>query len=199
MADREKGCSFERPACRILALACVVVLFHSLAFAGEAGQKKGAEKKTDGGVFVASKKDPIYITADQMEADRKKSMITYRGRVVALQGEMTMRSDSLTAYYTADMKELREVVAEGKVHVSQGDRVATGAKAIFSGRDQTITLTGNPVVRQGNSEISGSRIIFFIEQDRAVVEGGTQRVKATIFPEQLERRPKREKNPGKEP
>lgn len=198
MADREKSYSLRRPGW-LWALACAAALCHSLAFAGEAGDKKGAEKKADRGGFVASKNEPIYITADQMEADRKKSMITYRGRVVALQGEMTMRSNSLTAYFTADMKELREVVAEGEVHVSQGDRVATGAKAIFNGKDQTITLTGNPVVRQGNSEISGSRITFFIEQERAVVDGGTQRVKATIFPQELERRPEREKTPGKEP
>jgi len=125
-----------------------------------------------------------------MEADRKKNTITYKGQVVAVQAEMTMRSETLTAHYTPDMKQLKEVVAEGKVHVTQRDRVATAARAVF--KDQTITLTGDPVVRQGNNQISGSRIIFFIEEDRAVAEGGTQqRVKATIFPEELGRREKK--------
>ena len=86
------------------------------------------------------------------------------------------------------MKQLKEVVAEGKVHVTQGNRVATGTKAVFNGKAQTITLTGNPVVRQGNNQVSGSRITFFIAQDRAVVEGGAQqRVKAIIFPGELKR------------
>jgi len=169
--------------------------------AGEAPgrTKREAFRKAEATSFQAGKKEPILVTSDRMEVDRKKNTITYRGRVVAVQADMTMRSETLTVHYNnSDMKQLREVIAEGKVHVSQGDRVAVGAKAVFNGSDQTITLTGDPVVRQGNSQISGNRITFFIEQDRAVVEGGSQRVKATIFPEELERRGKATAGPGKE-
>ncbi len=74
--------------------------------------------------------------------------------------------------------------------------MAMGTKAVFSGKGQSITLTGNPVVRQGNSEVSGNRITFFIEEDRAVVEGGNERVKATIFPEEFGKEQK-EETPGK--
>lgn len=178
-------------------LVGLLIFVHSFAYAGEAAGKKATKKKAEGAVFEASRKDPIFITSDRMEVDQKKNTITYRGRVVTLQGEMTMRSEALIAYYSPDMKGIKEVIAEGKVHVTQGNRVATGAKAVFNGKDQTITLTGNPVVRQGNSQVSGARITFFIEQDRAVVEGGTQRVKATIFPEEMERQEKGEAGPGK--
>ena len=43
------------------------------------------------------------------------------------------------------------------------------------------------MVRQGSSQISGSRIIFYIREDRAVAEGGSQRVTATIYPEELQK------------
>lgn len=181
------------------AILFFVLFIHLPAFAAEAGPKATKEKKKESakGVFGANKKDPIFITSDRMEVDQRKNTITYLGRVVTQQGEMTMKSETLTAYYTANMKEIKEVVAEGQVHVTQGDRVATGTKAVFSDKDQTITLTGNPVVRQGNSQISGMRITFFVEQDRAVVDGGNQRVKATIFPEELQKQDKNEAGPSK--
>jgi len=170
-------------------VVCLVLLAHSVAFAAQA-ENRVTKKKSDEAAFQFSKDEPIFISSNWMEADRKKNTITYKGQVVAVQAEMTMRSETLTAHYTPDMKQLKEVVAEGKVHVTQRDRVATAARAVF--KDQTITLTGDPVVRQGNNQISGSRIIFFIEEDRAVAEGGTQqRVKATIFPEELGRREKK--------
>ncbi len=200
MGRRNSDPSLWHVMLALCVMGCSLIAIQSFAFAGEAQEKtkKEAKKKADGVAFEASKKEPIFITSDRMEVDQRKNTITYRGRVVTLQGDMTMRSEELTAHYSPDLKGLKEVVAEGQVHVTQGDRVATGQKAIFNGKDQTITLIGNPVVRQGNSQVSGSRITFFIEQDRAVVEGGTERVKATIFPEEMDRREKAEAGPGKE-
>jgi lipopolysaccharide export system protein LptA len=83
------------------------------------------------------------------------------------------------------MVHLKKVIAEGKVRVTQGGRVATGVKAVFNSQDNTISLVGNPLVRQGKNQVSGSRIILFINEDRVVVEGGARRVKAVIFPEDL--------------
>jgi lipopolysaccharide export system protein LptA len=72
--------------------------------------------------------------------------------------------------------------------------VATGDKAVFDDKAKTVTLTGNPIMRQGNSQISGSRVVYFVEQDRAVAEGdGKVRVQATIFPEELQNKDKGEK------
>jgi len=177
-----RGSSGRRIA-RCWLLVNILAAAGSLALAGETAGK--------------AKRESIFITSDQMEVDRKKNTITYRGRVVTVQGEMTMKSERLTAYYHPDMKQLKEVIAEGKIRVAQGDRVATGAKATYNDRDRTIVLTGNPVVRQGKSQVSGSRITFFIGQDRSVVEGGNQRVKATVVPEDLARQEKEGKGRDK--
>jgi lipopolysaccharide export system protein LptA len=154
------------------------------------GASMGAGKsKSDDSVFEFNKKDPIYITSDWMEVDQKKNTITYKGRVVTIQSEMTMRSEILTAVYDPEMKQMKQIIAEGKVNAVQGNRVATGEKAIFDEKAKTVTLTGNPVMRQGNSQVTGSRIIYYIEQDRAVAEGKDQvRVQVTIFPEELQKK-----------
>lgn len=200
MARRRTNYNGRRGGRAGLVLISLAIAFHGFAWGGEPGGKAGKEtkKKAEGTAFQVSKKDPILISSNWMEADRKKNTITYKGQVVAIQADMTMRSEILTAYYDPDMKQLREAVAEGQVQVAQGDRLARGAKAVFNGKAQTVTLTGSPVVRQGNSEVSGNRIIFFIEEDRAVVEGGSERVKAVIFPEELEGRDKGRTGSGKE-
>ena len=51
---------------------------------------------------------------------RRKIRLLYKGRVVTVQSEMTMRSETLTAYYEAEMKQMKQIVAEGKVNATQG-------------------------------------------------------------------------------
>jgi len=168
----------------------LLIVSPSLVPAGELSPK--AKKTESGQRLEVSRKEPIHITANQMEVDQKKNTIIYRGNVVTTQGDMNIRSEILTAVYSPEMKGLQTVVAEGKVQISQSGRTATGGKAVFNGQEQTITLTGDPVIHHGNSQISGSRIIFFIEEDRATVEGGKERVKATVFPEEIEQKKQRE-------
>ena len=160
------------------------------ADASSRGKKETAKEETKKGgtsTFEFNKKDPIYITADWMEVDQNKNTITYKGRVVTIQADMTMRCETLVAYYDPEMKQMKQIVAEGKVNATQGNRVATGEKAVFDDKTKTVTLTGNPVMRQGNSQVSGTRVIYYMDQDRAVAESdGKVRVKATIFPEDLQ-------------
>ncbi|HEU5464447.1 MAG TPA: lipopolysaccharide transport periplasmic protein LptA, partial [Candidatus Binatia bacterium] len=174
---------------RLLILVCALMLLASSdhdAYGASPG-KEGGDK--GGSSFEFNKKDPIYITSDWMEVDQKKNTISYKGRVVTVQNDMTMRSEVLTAYYDPEMKRLKQIVAEGKVNATQGNRVATGDKAVFDDEAKTVTLTGSPVMRQGNSQVSGVKVVYYIEQDKAVAEGdGKVRVQATIFPEELKDR-----------
>lgn len=147
------------------------------------------KSKSDDSAFEFNKKEPIYITSDWMEVDQKKNTITYKGKVVTIQSEMTMRSETLTAVYDPEMKQIKQIIAEGKVNAVQGNRMATGSRAVFDDQAKTVTLTGNPVMRQGNSQVTGSRIIYYIDQDRAVAEGkDSVRVQVTIFPEELQKK-----------
>ena len=165
-------------------LSLAALAYRPVVTANAAAAKEDSSKA--GTAFDFNKKDPIYITADWMEVDQKKNTITYKGRVVTIQNEMTMRSETLTAYYEAEMKQMSQIVAEGKVNATQGNRVATGDKAVFDDKAKTVTLTGNPVMRQGNSQVSGAKVVYYIEQDKAIAESdGKVQVRAIIFPDEL--------------
>ena len=173
----------------------------SEASATETETARETKRKSESASRPLNKQNPIVVTADWMEADRQKNTIVYKGQVVAVQNDMTMRGDRLTALFDPSAKQMKQAVVEGKsVQIVQGDKTATGTKAVFDGAAQTVTMTGNPVVRQGNSEVSGERIIFYIAEDRAIAEGGAnQRVKATIFTEEMGKQPKGEEGAAKEP
>jgi lipopolysaccharide export system protein LptA len=193
--------SRSRSAARFSLLRAALFVALGLFVSAPAAKSGEAQKSKNKEGFQFNKNDPIIITSDRLEADRKKNFVIYTGRVIAVQGEMTLKSNTLTAYFTPDMKGFKEIIAEGNVHITQLDRVATGSKAVFNDQQKTITLTGNAMIRQGNSEVSGPRIIFFIEQDRAIAESSDQqkqRVKATIFPSELEQK-KEEAQPVKQP
>src|SRR3989442_14357058 len=161
----------------------------AVSLAASAAPPAKEETKKGASGFEINKKDPIYITSDWMEVDQKNNTITYKGRVVTVQADMTMRSETLTAYYEPEMKQMKQIIAEGKVNATQGNRVATGEKAVFDDKAKTVTLTGSPVMRQGNSQVSGVKVIYFVEQDKSIVEGDDKnRVRATIFPEELKSR-----------
>ena len=172
---------------RLLLLVLILSAPNNAAGAAAAATKEEGKKGSSG--FELSKKDPIYITADWMEVDQTKNTIVYKGRVVTVQTDMTMRSETLTAYIDPETKKMKQIIAEGKVNATQGNRVATGEKAVFDDTAKTVTLTGSPVMRQGNSQVSGVKIIYYTEQDKSVTEGdGKVRVQATIFPEELKNR-----------
>jgi lipopolysaccharide export system protein LptA len=171
------------------------------AEASATGTARETKKKSESASGPLNQQNPIVVTADWMEADRQKNTIVYKGQVVAIQKDMTMRGDKLTALFDPSAKQMKQAVVEGRsVQIVQGDKIATGTKAVFDGAAQTVTMTGNPVIRQGNSEVSGERIIFYMKEDRAIAEGGAnQRVKATIFTEEMGKQPKREEGAAKEP
>ncbi len=172
---------------RLLLFVLILSAPNNAAGAAAASTKEEGKKGSSG--FELNKKDPIYITADWMEVDQTKNTIVYKGRVVTVQTDMTMRSEILTAYIDPETKKMKQIIAEGKVNATHGNRVATGEKAVFDDAAKTVTLTGSPVMRQGNSQVSGVKIIYYTEQDKSVTEGdGKVRVQATIFPEELKNR-----------
>jgi lipopolysaccharide export system protein LptA len=146
-------------------------------------------------------KEPITITADNLVYEYKDGVIVYRGDVLAVQGDVKVRSNELRITLAksdddakpsgakaasdlddASSSKLQEVVASGNVRIDQGTRWAVGGKATFDQTNRTLVLTDNPVLHDGPNEVAGDRVVVYLDQDRSVVEGGRKRVKAVLFP-----------------
>jgi lipopolysaccharide export system protein LptA len=131
----------------------------------------------------SSKRDPISVAADALEFDYRTRVLTYKGGVEVTQGDVKLQSRTLRVVLD-DQGETRvkEVIADGDVRVSKGPRWATGGRAEFDDAKQTVVLSDDAVVHDGTNEVSGERIIVYLNENRSVVEGGNGRVRAVLYP-----------------
>jgi lipopolysaccharide export system protein LptA len=187
-----------------IGLLVILVSLFPFFISGEAQEKKGSGKggeralKTDRSFGFTASRAPIDITSDTVEADQKTNRVTFKGNVVAKQEDTTLYANTLTITYDPNMKKLKEIVAVGNVKVVQWDRRATGQKATFDQEKNKVVLDGDAVVREGTNVIRGERIIFYVDEERSVVEGGKGgRVSTSITPppkeEGEEKKPKAER------
>lgn len=188
------------------AVSVLVILFSLFLFiiSGEAQEKKGGriagEKtlKADSRFGFTTSRAPIDITSDTVEADQKKNTVTFKGNVVAKQEDMTLYAHTLTITYDSEAKKLKEIVAVGNVKVVQMDRRATGQKVTFDEGKNKVVLDGEAVVREGANVIRGERIIFYVDEERSVVEGGKGgRVSTSITPPPKEEGEEKKPKEGK--
>jgi lipopolysaccharide export system protein LptA len=191
---------------RDLLAAALVAAAWLTAEAAEPGRAKPAPLALPG----IERDEPITVTARTLEFDYKQNVVVYRGEVEAVQGDVRLESDELTIrLVTADGErpageetagtatlggrvQLREIVASGRVRIEQGERWATGGRAVFDQERRVLVLSEDPILHDGPNQIAGDRVVVYLDENRSVVEGGEKRVKAVLFPE---RDPKRTKKP----
>ena len=161
-------------------IGLLVLLFSLLLFliSGEAEEKKKAGKseekklRADSSFGFTASHAPIDITSDTVEANQKQNIVSFKGNVVAKQEDITLYANALTIYYDPNTKKLKEIMAVGNVKVIQLDRRATSQKATFHQEENKVVLDGEAVVREGENVIRGERVIFYVDEERSVVEGG---------------------------
>jgi lipopolysaccharide export system protein LptA len=187
-----------RPRDLLLALSLATAL--TTPGGAEPARDGSAHRLFDAGAF-GSRKEPITVTSDTLEYDYKANVVVYRGTVQAAQGEVTLRSDTLTVTFAkgeadgdgtgeagsregAGPQRLQEIVAVGNVRIDNGPRWATGGRAVFDQSRRTLVLTENPMLHDGSNEVVGDRVVVYLDEDRSVVEGGRKRVKAVLYPGQ---------------
>lgn len=132
---------------------------------------------------LSAERGPVRIEAETLEFEYRTGNLTYRGKVTVTQADIALSSDTLLVRLdTENVGKPKEIVAEGNVRVVNGERVATGGRAVFDQATQTITLSQDAVLRDGPNEVAGEKVVVFLEEQRSIVEGGHDRVRAVLFP-----------------
>ena len=154
------------------------------------------------GMMNDQKKDqPVQIEAATLEVRDKNKTATFSGNVQVVQGDTTMKCQSLVVFYGQEVgiagndkaapaaapvttskstpgmpqgaQNIRRIEARGGVTVITKDQNASGDTGIYDLKSKTITLSGNVVVSQGQNVIHGEKVVVDTATGYARVESGS--------------------------
>ncbi len=131
-----------------------------------------------------SSDQPIEIASDRLEGNDQAGNAKFSGNVVAKQGDVTIYAEELSILYQSGSRDIEKIIALNGVRIVQGERTATGNKAIFFNQQGKVVLSGNPKVHQGQDFVQGDEITVFLNEERSVVTGKDGgRVNAVFHPQ----------------
>jgi len=116
-------------------------------------------------------KEPVVITSETLTADSKNNTAVFEGSVIAKSGDVAMYSDKMTVFYSESEKKIEKIHAVGHVKVHKNQQALFSDEAVYLNDDEKIIFTGNPKAVEGENVITGKQIIFYIKDERAVVQG----------------------------
>ena len=149
--------------------------------------------------------EPLDITANGSAFDNTTCKVTFTGNVEVIQGQSRVRSPQIEAYYsrtgstaasgTAGSGSARcggqvdRIEASGPVYYVTPEQSARSDHATFTAGNDTLVMTGNVVLNQGQNVMTGARAVMNTRTRNAQIEAGPSaqsngRVRAVIFPNQ---------------
>ncbi len=126
-------------------------------------------------VFAQEKKtvskEPTVITSKTLAVDNRAKTALFEGSVVAKRGEMTMFADRMLVYYSEDGGSIKKIDAQGNVRLLREGRIITSKHATyFTTPEEHIIFTGEPRASEGENVVTGTKMIYFMADDRSIVE-----------------------------
>lgn len=114
-------------------------------------------------------KGPIVITSLGLSADKKANRAVFEGSVVARTNKMTLYADRMTVQY-AEGGGIEVIDAEGHVRLAKDAQVITSGKARYLEAEKKVIFTETPRAVDGGNIVTGTRMIYLVEEDRSIVE-----------------------------
>ena len=170
--------------------ALVLVLFAAAA-------RPAAQEQSSGGAMQGlslNSDQPVKIESSALEVRDKIRQATFMGDVKLVQGDTTLKCDTLVVFYEdtamggkkgqpggaqaqksgggSGGQQIKRAEAKGNVFVTQKEQTASGDFGIYDAKANTVTMTGNVVVTQAGHVMRGERMV-------ANLTTGVTRVEAT--------------------
>lgn len=105
---------------------------------------------------------PIEIAAQRLEVKDREDLALFIGDVIAEQGDLTMRADELTVFYTLEDAgadpTIRRLDATGTVALASPSERATASWGVYDVERRIITLGGGVRLVRGETELAGDRL-----------------------------------------
>jgi len=183
---------------------------------------QGTKSQNPFDISLSSGKGPINISSGKLEFFYNEKRIVYRGDVVVIRDNGTIKSDVLTVTYeelppnngipispaspasdtstpaapaTARRQRIKDAVAEGNVKITSANGNATCKKATYDEIKRTVVLSGDAVLRDSENVVKGETVVIYLDENRVTVEGNAAtRPEMQLTPKQDEKDKKEAKS-----
>ena len=157
--------------------------------------------------FSKNQGEPIKIESLSLEVRDKDKIATFIDNVKLVQGDTMLECKRLIVYYDeegapADKKgkptaarstlpgtdpaggqQIRKLEAKGGVVVTSKDQVATGDNGTYDMKSNTIVMTGNVTLTQGQNVVRGQKLFVNMTTGISTVEAQGGKVDALFLPQ----------------
>jgi len=134
---------------------------------------------------LGDSKAPIDIVSDEAESHNADCSSTWRGSAEALQGNLRLRADVMTAHMTitkggpkqagatggGGCGDLATIDAKGSVYFVTPTRRVRGDAAFYDASNTTLTVTGDVIAVEGQNVMRGTRMVYNTQTGEGRVEG----------------------------
>ena len=147
-------------------------------------------------------RSPIEITSDSLEVLQADNKAIFSGHVVAIQGDVRIKSNKMTVYYApksdakpdsapGEASAIKRIDVEGEVFLTTPEETASGATGAYDVEKQQVNLAGGVVLTRGKNTLKGDTLVYDFASGKSVLNGSTTttqtggktRVRALFVPE----------------
>jgi len=126
-------------------------------------------------------RQPVQYGADSGEYT--PDGFSLRGRAEVTQGSNRLRASAIRGF-TAN-GDLTRIEATGEVYFVTPDQSMKGDRAVYTLNDGNVVVTGDVILTQGKSVLTGNRLVYNVRTETARIEGGggNGRVQGVFYPQ----------------
>lgn len=146
-----------------LALAALLT-----ALAGAAGAQ---EAKVAFGGLAQDTSLPVEVQADSLSVNNADGTAVFSGNVLVGQGNMKLSAASVKVEYGADGKSIARLHASGGVTIANLADAAEAKEAVYTIDSGNIVMTGDVLLTQGASALSGQKLTINLKTGTGTMEG----------------------------
>ena len=126
--------------------------------------------------FSTNRDAPTVIDADV--ADSQPGVILLSGQVDVRQAEVRVLADTMKIYTEGGSNNvndgIRRIEAAGNFYYITPEQEVKGAQGVYEGATETVTVTGDVVLLQGENVVTGDKLIYDTRTQEAKVVGTCQ-------------------------
>ena len=114
---------------------------------------------------------PVEVQADTLSVNNADGTAVFEGNVLVGQGEMRLAAAKVAVEYDKDGKSIARLHATGGVTIANLADAAEAKEALYTIDSGVIVLTGDVLLTQGASALSGQKLTIQLKDGTGVMEG----------------------------